>query len=149
MSFSSSEIHDQNPGCINTKALRGAETSLQDVDHKMCIIFPQLPRELNDYFSVGLYGCSFCNPSHMHFSDPMLEIISPPLHYKPSIPSIPPSLYFRKLWRRGLSIPPLRKACCVSVCACVAVEGGHYSDEELGLVPVDTSHQRGVWILIA
>ena len=56
---------------------------------------------------------------------------------------IPPSLYFRKLWRRGLSIPPLRKACCVSVCACVAVEGGHYGDEDLGLVPVDTSASTG------
>ena len=105
MSFSSSEIHDQNPGCINTKALRGAETSLQDVDHKMCIIFPQLPRELNDYFSVGLYGCSFCNPSHMHYSDPMLEIISPPLHYKPTIPNDSPLIVFQKAVEEGFIDP--------------------------------------------
>ena len=53
------------------------------------------------------------------------------------------SLYFRKPWRKGLSIPPLQKANCASFCACVSVEGGHYSDEELGLAPVDTSASTG------
>ena len=41
----------------------------------------------------------------MHYSDPMLEIISPPLHYKPTIPNDSPLIVFQKAVEEGFIDP--------------------------------------------